>query len=97
MDTDPLMSSANDLLLHGKHRALEEVVGYRWRNAGLAREACTHCSWPDSACPSYQRLEFLGDALIDLGVTHHFATTHRCLHACCARAGRCLLAIRVAS
>ncbi|KAK9805378.1 hypothetical protein WJX73_008442 [Symbiochloris irregularis] len=58
-------------------RGLEEVLGWSFRDARLAREACTHCSWPDSACPSYQRLEFLGDALIDLCVTRYFVTTFR--------------------
>lgn len=60
-------------------RALERALNYNFRDVGLAREACTHCSWPDNACPSYQRLEFLGDALIDLGITRYFVTTFRCL------------------
>ena len=63
--------------LHGCCRALEAALGYKFRDVRLAREACTHCSWPDNACPSYQRLEFLGDALIDLGITRYFVTTFR--------------------
>ena len=55
------------------------MLGYQFRDVRLAREACTHCSWPDNACPSYQRLEFLGDALIDLGITRYFVTTFRCV------------------
>ena len=56
---------------------MEGALGYTFRDVGLAREACTHCSWPDNGCPSYQRLEFLGDAIIDLGITRYFVTTFR--------------------
>ena len=60
-----------------RSRALEGALGYEFRDKRIAREACTHCSWPDNTCPSYQRLEFLGDALIDLGITRYFVTTYR--------------------
>lgn len=40
-------------------------------NRALLAEALTHCSWPNPAVPCYQRLEFLGDAVLDLLITRH--------------------------
>ena len=57
---------------------LERQLQYTFRDPGLAREACTHCSFPDPSCPSYQRLEFLGDAVIDLGISRFFDRNYRC-------------------
>ena len=58
-------------------RMLERQLQYTFKDPGLAREACTHCSFPDPTCPSYQRLEFLGDAVIDLGVSRFFDSHYR--------------------
>lgn len=47
---------------------LEELIGYAFRNRALLREAVTHASFADSggsAGLSYDRLEFLGDAVLD--------------------------------
>ena len=38
--------------------------------------ALTHCSWPEADPPCYQRLEFLGDAVLDLIITYHLFLTH---------------------
>jgi len=55
---------------------LEEVIGYRFRNQDLAREALTHSSFSreeqaqlgkkGAVHPDYERLEFLGDAVLEL-------------------------------
>ena len=49
-----------------RHRALEDALRYRFRNGKLLTEALTHRScteiWSDRI--SYERLEFLGDAVI---------------------------------
>ncbi|KAK0458512.1 P-loop containing nucleoside triphosphate hydrolase protein [Desarmillaria tabescens] len=51
---------------------LEERLGYRFRNGRLLVEAVTHPSFASFAdTTSYQRLEFLGDALLDLVVVHY--------------------------
>ncbi|KAK0225141.1 hypothetical protein EDD85DRAFT_221965 [Armillaria nabsnona] len=51
---------------------LEERLGYRFRNGRLLVEAVTHPSFASFAdTTSYQRLEFLGDALLDLVVMHY--------------------------
>lgn len=47
--------------------AVEAAVGYRFKSVSLARSAFKHSSWQyDREIPSYQQLEFLGDALLDM-------------------------------
>ncbi|KAF9466235.1 hypothetical protein BDZ94DRAFT_1212870 [Collybia nuda] len=64
--------------------ALEEKLGYTFHRSELLLEAVTHPSFThESSGPSYQRLEFLGDALLDLVVCHYLyrkfpeATSHQ--------------------
>ena len=59
-------------------RKLEAVLGYEFRSLELMKEACTHCSWPDQGVNCYQRLEFLGDAVIDLFITRFYLINYRC-------------------
>ena len=54
-------------------RPVEELLQYSFHDRRLLAEAFTHCSWPDRALPCYQRLEFLGDAVLDLLITRHYA------------------------
>ena len=58
-------------------RKLEELLGYKFRNLALLREACTHCSWPDQSAPCYQRLEFLGDAALDILISRYYIIGYR--------------------
>jgi dsRNA-specific ribonuclease len=52
-------------LIH--YKLLEENIGYTFTNKTLLTEALTHPSCQhDSATQSYQRLEFLGDAVLDM-------------------------------
>ncbi|KZO95256.1 P-loop containing nucleoside triphosphate hydrolase protein [Calocera viscosa TUFC12733] len=55
-------------------KTLQVKLGYEFRNPLLLLEALTHPTFPDSQTPSYQRLEFLGDALIDIFVGDHIFT-----------------------
>jgi dsRNA-specific ribonuclease len=49
------------------YERLEENIGYTFRNKVLLTEALTHPSCQhDSTTQSYQRLEFLGDAVLDM-------------------------------
>jgi len=54
---------------------LEEVIGYTFRDPELLKQALTHRSHTgqhDGArASSNERLEFLGDAVLDLCVSHH--------------------------
>lgn len=52
-------------------------MGYTFKDPLLLLEACTHNSWKDGS-PSYQRLEFLGDAVLDLLVTLDLIEKHPC-------------------
>ncbi|PLB42079.1 putative RNA helicase/RNAse III [Aspergillus candidus] len=47
---------------------IEKKLGYRFKYPRLLHSAFTHASWPRawSRVPSYQRLEFLGDSLLDM-------------------------------
>jgi ribonuclease-3 len=54
--------------------ALEEAIGHRFANPSLAEEALTHPSRavdPAFTGKHYQRLEFLGDAVVALAVARH--------------------------
>lgn len=61
----------------GKTAELEERIGYRFRDAGLLAEALRHASMrgEDADAYSYQRLEYLGDAVLNLCVAE--LTYHR--------------------
>ena len=61
-------------------RKLEAILGYQFRDRALLQEAFTHCSWPFKGVPCNQRLEFLGDAVLDIAMTRHFTFTFACVH-----------------
>ena len=52
---------------------LEELIGYKFKNKDLLKEALTHRSYlneePNWPSPHNERLEFLGDAVLELIVT----------------------------
>ena len=49
-----------------------ERIGYRFRNSSLLETALTHPSYGgDHHVPHYQRLEFLGDAVLELAVSQY--------------------------
>lgn len=51
---------------------LEERLGYRFTNKGLLLRALTHPSYgAERHAPDYQRLEFLGDAVLELAVSEY--------------------------
>ncbi|VVM07413.1 ribonuclease III [Methylacidimicrobium tartarophylax] len=54
--------------------SLQAVIGYQFRSPQLLREALTHPSHTAERRfdgPNYQRLEFLGDAVLQLAITDH--------------------------
>jgi dsRNA-specific ribonuclease len=57
--------------------AVEDTLGHRFAQRRLLAEALTHCSWPDRSLPCNQRLELLGDAVLDLLITRHYALAWR--------------------
>ncbi|KAJ5083277.1 hypothetical protein N7456_012704 [Penicillium angulare] len=57
-----------------QHR-LKNIIGYTFKNASLLTEALTHPSCEhDTVTQSYQRLEYLGDAVLDMIVASVFAS-----------------------
>lgn len=58
-----------DASMRGAVLALEALLAYRFRKPKLLVDALTHSSWPEDA--SYERLEFVGDAVLGLAITNH--------------------------
>ncbi|PHH81314.1 hypothetical protein CDD82_1058 [Ophiocordyceps australis] len=50
---------------------IEEKTGYRFQSPNLLRSVFKHPSYPHEVIPNYQRLEFLGDALLDLVIVEY--------------------------
>ncbi|GLG98532.1 Endoribonuclease Dcr-1 [Gryllus bimaculatus] len=58
-------------LLDG-YEAFEKRIGYRFRDRSYLLQALTHASYsPNRLTDCYQRLEFLGDAVLDYLITRH--------------------------
>lgn len=53
-----------------------DIVGYHFKDPSLIAEALTHASVLDSSVACYQRLEFLGDAVLDFCVTNYLYETY---------------------
>jgi ribonuclease-3 len=49
---------------------IEEILDHHFSDQDLLERAVTHASLVDSRLESNERLEFLGDAVIDLAVSH---------------------------
>jgi ribonuclease III len=48
------------------HERAEQILGYTFKNASLLKESLTHASIADNRLNSNERMEFLGDAVLDL-------------------------------
>ncbi|GKE94940.1 Dicer-like protein, partial [Tanacetum coccineum] len=56
--------------------SLEAALNIKFRDKGLLVEAITHASRPSSGVSCYQRLEFVGDAVLDHLITKHLFFTY---------------------
>ncbi|XP_065304348.2 endoribonuclease Dicer-like [Dermacentor albipictus] len=57
---------------HGRLCLVEQTLGYTFRDRSYLLQACTHASfYQNRLTDCYQRLEFLGDAVIDYLVTRY--------------------------
>ncbi len=69
----PFRARLHPIPEHGVDHILKGSLGYTFRNETLLEEALTHPSCgPHSTTASYQRLEFLGDAVLDMVTVDHF-------------------------
>lgn len=61
-------------------RDLEERIGYRFQNTALLKQALTHSSFTNeqkiNKARNYERLEFLGDAVLELVSSEFLYRTH---------------------
>ena len=59
---------------------IEELLHYRFQDKKLLQQACTHCSWCNEqrgmGLISNERLEFLGDAILDLLISEWLFREH---------------------
>ncbi|HEX8912000.1 MAG TPA: ribonuclease III [Humisphaera sp.] len=49
-----------------QRKKAEEVLGHKFKNPDLLKEGLTHASMADNRLDSNERMEFLGDAVLDL-------------------------------
>ena len=64
-------------LVSGLENFEKNSIGYQFRSKLYLLEALTHASYhPNRVTPCYQRLEFLGDAVLDFLVTQHLYFRH---------------------
>ncbi|OVA09762.1 Ribonuclease III domain [Macleaya cordata] len=73
-DTSEETLTALDVTTRSSVAAVEEILQYRFRNKSLIEEALTHSSHTEA--PSYQRLEFVGDAALGLAVANFVFITY---------------------
>lgn len=67
----PDPESELELLLDG-YEEFESNIGYNFRDRSYLLQALTHASYsPNTLTDCYQRLEFLGDAVLDYLITRH--------------------------
>lgn len=60
------MKKTSQLPLDGNQlEELQKLIGYRFKNQGLLLRAMTHQSFVTGSKSNYQRLEFLGDSILD--------------------------------
>lgn len=53
-------------------RSLEDTIGYHFRDPALLETALTHASYTnEKGAPSYERLEFLGDAVLQIVISRY--------------------------
>ncbi|KAI1745424.1 RNase3 domain-containing protein [Xylaria scruposa] len=68
-DAHKMISGGRDITTHLRpdYEPLEELIGHRFQNKALLIEALTHASWGVSSSTDVcmERLEFLGDSILD--------------------------------
>uniref|UniRef100_A0A158Q8D5 Endoribonuclease dcr-1 n=1 Tax=Elaeophora elaphi TaxID=1147741 RepID=A0A158Q8D5_9BILA len=69
-EPDKSLRKLNDLWIQFQFSKLEDCIGYRFRDRAYLLQAFTHASYYKNRITGcYQRLEFLGDAVLDYVIT----------------------------
>ncbi|KAL1811892.1 hypothetical protein ACET3Z_021957 [Daucus carota] len=77
LDFSSKVSHVSDSVLKSVNfEALEGALHFKFKDRGLLIEAITHASRPSSGVSCYQRLEFVGDAVLDHLITRHLFFTY---------------------
>ncbi|XP_013149103.1 PREDICTED: endoribonuclease Dicer [Papilio polytes] len=72
LSTNPVPLTEIDFLLNYSRQEVEQILNYKFNDPTLLLEALTHPSYiRNRLTRSYERLEFLGDALLDFLITSH--------------------------
>jgi ribonuclease-3 len=54
------------------YEQLENLINYKFKDKNILNNALTHISFAnENNCDSYERLEFLGDAIIEMVVSEY--------------------------
>ena len=73
-----MANSSDQITQTAFYKAIQDKIGYHFRDLDLLREALTHKSAEISVKGHYERLEFLGDRVLGLVISdalfHHFNT-----------------------
>ncbi|KRT83525.1 helicase [Oryctes borbonicus] len=78
---NPHSTQKNVDFLLPTYEDLERNLGYKFNNRAYLLQALTHSSYtPNRITKSYQRLEFLGDAVLDFLITMHIYETGKHLN-----------------
>ncbi|KAH8694547.1 hypothetical protein BGZ61DRAFT_352039 [Ilyonectria robusta] len=67
----PWQSGASTAAQRFVVQQVSQNTGYTFASAALLRSAFKHPSYPYEPIPNYQRLEFLGDALLDMAIVDY--------------------------
>ena len=68
--SSPPSTSGDDMA--SSIRSVEEILSYRFKDKSLLKEALTHNSYNNGeSLKSYQRLEFVGDAVLGLAISNY--------------------------
>ncbi|TPX32894.1 hypothetical protein SmJEL517_g04048 [Synchytrium microbalum] len=75
------MNVDSDVVASFPYDEIEASINYQFQDRSVLLEAFTHYSYRERKTPCYERLEFLGDALLDWIVTRYFFNSYTHLDA----------------
>lgn len=78
-ERDSVMAKLNEIYYKNQLNQFEKLLGYRFKDRAYLVQAFTHNSYyENNVTDCYQRLEFLGDAVLDYLITRYLYEDSRC-------------------